>query len=186
MADDEITKLEEKNAELTEKLKVEKDKAKANLQKFMTAMKESKEHQKARQKLEEEIAALKQTTAAAPAVGMPDAKADVDAAVSAAVEAAKADAAAAQEAAQRAAEVQVVQAQQREAAEAAKQRVRDERRRGALEALRNRSSSFVLPAVPQTTFTNVHDVTRGQESSRFRVDYSTHEQPRGGETVYSV
>ena len=53
--------------------------------------------------------------------------------------------------------------------EAAKQRLRDERRCEQLQLLRNRSTSFVLPLVPQTTFTNVYDVTRGQLSARNNV-----------------
>ena len=52
--------------------------------------------------------------------------------------------------------------------EQGKQRLRDERRSEALDALRKRTSSVVLPSVPPTSFHNTNDVTRGQESSLAR------------------
>ena len=42
--------------------------------------------------------------------------------------------------------------------------------REKLEALRNRSTGFAATQVPETTFNNVRDVTRGQTSSQSRFD----------------
>ena len=53
---------DERYAALQAQLKAEKEKAKGNLQKFMAAMKESKEHQKARNALEEELQQLRQAS----------------------------------------------------------------------------------------------------------------------------
>ena len=53
-------------------------------------------------------------------------------------------------------------------AEQAKGRLREERKSEALEALRKRNSSFALPKVPSAKFTNVNDVTRGQQKSLAR------------------
>ena len=57
----------------------------------------------------------------------------------------------------------------REAVEAEKQQLRDERKKERLEALRKRSSGFVTPSVPKTSFSNVGDVTRGQPSAQRRL-----------------
>ena len=55
-----------------------------------------------------------------------------------------------------------------EIAEKDKERLREERRCEALEQMRRRTSSVVQPVVPPTSFHNVNDITRGQESSLMR------------------
>ena len=54
--------------------------------------------------------------------------------------------------------------------EHATERLREERQQDALEALRKRTSSFALPRVPSSKFTNVNDVTRGQQKSLARAE----------------
>ena len=75
----------------------------------------------------------------------------------------------------------------RELAEADKQRLRDERKQERLQAMRKRSTSYVVPSVPKTNFSIVQDVTRGQASAQRRVDvqamlHTARRQPLSSDT----